>query len=245
MIRNIGRMQLSALLGPALGAVVGGVAAALVTVALLGPDEKEKRQPATAGIEAEDDPELDDEPSSSELEERVIRLEQAVGSLARRAVSTPAAAGAGQPDGAAEQPIVDDPVFEAAVRDVVDRLEEERNTDRELRRAERRKQRAERWAANLADKLRLSEQQRAAISAINQRFQDQFRQAARGDGGFLDRDARRARFAELRTQAEAELARVLDGSQLQSYRELPEKEQLGGRRGRDREDRGERGRRGQ
>ena len=227
-------MRATAILGPALGAFAGGIVAALVTIAIVKPGKTEDRSSRSgAKIEAEADPDADLEETSSPLEERVARLENAVGGLARRALA-PAAAGSGEPAPSGDTQVIDDPVFEAAVRDVVERLQEERVADRQLERSERRKQRAEQWSGELAGTLRLNDRQRAAVSAVAQQFYDRIREAGSSDAGRLDREARRARMAELRTQAENELGRVLDGSQLQSYRALPEEQKLGGRRGRSR-----------
>lgn len=186
---------------------------------------------------------------TSSIEQRLQALERSAGApraprrvvLATGSASPPGSTG---PLGAAPgeasaagggDPVVDNPVFEAAVRDLVDRIEEERQSERELERAERSRQWAEQWANDLRDPLKLSDAQKAKLQEIASQFWDRLREARRGDAGLPgSREERRARLNALRDEAEAKLAEVLDGSQMSTYRGLDEEQRLGARFGRDR-----------
>ena len=149
---------------------------------------------------------------------------------AARTNDAPGEAASGKPV-ADVAPIIDNPVFEAAVRDVLDRAEQERHVERESQRAEWRKQAAEEWANGLTEKLRLTEMQKAKALAVATTFWEKLRDLRQSDAGpALSRQELRARMDELRSAAEAELGQVLSASQLNSYRELDEASRLGSRR---------------
>jgi hypothetical protein len=239
-------MRVSPILGPALGAVVGGVLGALVTLSVAAPKAAKK---GAERVEAEAVAQ-----ATPDFEGRVAALERAVQRLHQRAL-LPSSLSSGKPGtadapGAApapgdSSPVVDDPVFEAAVRDVVQRVEEERDADRELERSERRRQMADEWASGLATTLKLTEQQKVKLGEIATQFFQNLRELRNSDAGVPNREAFRAQIGQLRTQAEAKLGEVLDGSQLQAYQALDEEQRLGARPGRNRgQGRGE-GREGQ
>jgi hypothetical protein len=228
-------MHVSPVLGPALGAIVGGVLASLVTLWVVSPTKTENKRTPGRGAEAVA------EPPVSDVEGRVAALERAVQRLHQRALlpSSIASATPGSPDGTGASPapgdtspVVDDPVFEAAVRDVVQRLEEERDADRELERSERRRQMADEWANGLVGTLKLTEQQKLKLSEIATQFFQSIRELRSSDAGIPNREAFRAQVGQLRTSAEAKLGEVLDGTQMQTYRALEEEQRLGARPGR-------------
>ncbi len=169
-----------------------------------------------------------------ELSPRVAVLERTVSRLAaqpRVALTLPApvnAADAPRPAPAPSAAVVDDPVFEAAVRDVVQRVDEEHVSEREAKLAEQRQAAATHWAGALVDKLHLTDQQQTKIAAIARDFYDHVREAlAAPEGGtppsFNDQ---RAKVRALRSESEQKLGQVLEPSQLASYEQLDDDEKL-------------------
>jgi hypothetical protein len=227
-------LKASAIAIPAGSALVGSLVGAWLAIAFVPKSETSARPERTPPAEPA-------EPASAALDARVARLESSVQALAvRDGMARAAAAGLSDVPGEAASgkapvadvaPIIDNPVFEAAVRDVLDRAEQERDLERESQRAEWRKQAAEEWANGLTDKLRLTEMQKAKALAVATTFWEKLRDLRQGDAGPpLNRQELRARMDELRSTAEAELGQVLSASQLNSYRELPEASRLGSRR---------------
>ena len=142
--------------------------------------------------------------------------------------ASPEAARTEKPPPADVAPIVDNPVFEAAVRDVMDRAEQERSLERETQRAEWRKRASEEWGNDLSQKLRLTDIQKAKVIEIANGFWEKLRDARQSDAGAPPtREQRRQQLDALRQAAEADLAKVLDHSQITSYRELDEASRLG------------------
>lgn len=218
----------SALLLAAVGSgLVGGAVGALLVVLLT--------RSASPEVRAKPEPIVEPGTPAPQLEGRVAALERSLRALAlrestARAHSPPAAsaqAGPSEPAPADVAPIVDNPVFEAAVRDVMDRAEQERDAEREAQRAEWRKQAAQDWASGLTDKLRLTEAQKVKLVEISSKFWEQLR-ARPGDSAEPEsRQQRRERMDALRKSAEEELGKVLDATQLATYRGLDEAERLG------------------
>jgi hypothetical protein len=214
------------------GALVGGAAGALLVVLLtrsVGPEGRAKSQPIAEqgpGRRTQAAPELDGRVAALERSLRALALRESTA----RALSpaTSAEGGAVKAPPADVAPIVDNPVFEAAVRDVLDRAEQERDAEREAQRAEWRKQVAQDWANGLSEKLRLTEAQKTKLAEISSKFWDQLRAARPADGGEPEsRQQRRERLDALRKAAEEELGNVLDPAQLERYRGLEESERLG------------------
>lgn len=219
----------STLLLAAVGSgLVGGAAGALLVVLLT--------RSASPEVRAKPELLVEPGPPAPQLEGRVAALERSLRALAlrestARAHSPPAGSAdpaADKPPPADVAPIVDNPVFEAAVRDVMDRAEQERDAEREAQRAEWRKQVAQDWAHGLTDKLRLTEAQKAKLVEISGKFWEQLRAARPGDNAEPEsRQQRRERMDALRKSAEEELGKVLDATQLETYRGLDEAERLG------------------
>jgi hypothetical protein len=124
--------------------------------------------------------------------------------------------------------VVDDPVFEAAVRDVVQRVEEEHVSEHEAKLAEQRQTAATHFASGLVDKLRLTEQQQAKVAAIAHEFYDHVRDAlAATDGGAAPSfNDQRTKVRALRNDSEQTLGEVLDPSQRGSYEKLDDDDKL-------------------
>ena len=225
-------------LGPiavaALSGLLGGGVGALLTVAVL------RGSPPHGDTHAQPEPHGETpRPTQSALDGRVTSLERALQalalreSMARAAAPQPSAGAiAGEkPPVADVAPIVDNPVFEAAVRDVMDRAEQERDVEREAQREEWRKQAAEVWVSDVSEKLRLTEMQKAKVAEVAKGFWEHLRDLRQSDAGPPpSRQQWRERVDALRKSAEADLAKVLDPGQLTSYRELDEASQLGSQR---------------
>ena len=226
-------LKAQAVVVPGLTAVVGGAIGAVLTFLLLKPSAVTRVQPErTAAVEHA-------EPAKSPLDGRIAALERAVqalslrDSMARATAKGPSDAGAEKQPSADVAPIVDNPVFEAAVRDVMERAEQERNVEREAQRAEWRKQASEDWANDLTGKLRLTDMQKAKDLAVASDYWDKLRDLRQGDAGAAPtRQELRARMDELRAAAETELGKVLSPTQMNSYRELDQASRLGTRRNR-------------
>lgn len=169
------------------------------------------------------------------LESRLRALEEKVARLSRRppAMSALLAAGVGggpQDAGASNTtPVVDDPVFEVAVRDIVDRVEEERSTERDVRRDEQRRRMAETWANELGLELSLNESQKAKVAEIVSEMFQRLRELRNMDAGAVRRSERVARMRAVSEDAEKQLSAVLDTNQMTAYRSLDEDLRLTGR----------------
>jgi len=122
---------------------------------------------------------------------------------------------------------VDDPVFEAAVRDVVEQFDEERRAERQSRSDERRRQAAERWSTSLGDKLALTEDQKQKVMALATDYANEVRTARGSDAEQVSGDEWRQKAAALREKSEARLTQVLDPVQRKKYDALEEDEKLG------------------
>ncbi len=223
--------RVQALLVPALSALFGGAVGALVTVSLL-PSAKAPRPAASAAAEERN------ADAPSDVEDRIAALERSLERLRGRVAlqplgaAAPGASGAAASSGSAPQaevaPLVDNPVFEAAVLDVMDRAEQARRADREAERSEWRKQMAQQWAGDLSGKLKLTDAQKAKLEEIASTFMERVRELRESDAGPpASRDEWRSRVGALREQAETDIGKTLDASQMGSYRELPEEERLG------------------
>ncbi|HVJ15976.1 MAG TPA: hypothetical protein VM686_11045 [Polyangiaceae bacterium] len=146
--------------------------------------------------------------------------------------SAPAPGGGERPGGS--DPVVDNPVFEAAVRDLVDRIEEERQSEREVERGERRRQWSEQWTNDLTASLKLNDAQKTKMQEIANQFWERLRELRNGDAGASpSREERRAQMGALRDEAESKMAQVLDPSQMSTYKSLEDGQRLGGRFGRE------------
>ncbi|HYJ07955.1 MAG TPA: hypothetical protein VEX18_03075 [Polyangiaceae bacterium] len=218
---------------PGLSALAGGAVGALLTLAVVRGNE------SSADTRARPEPlTKSSQPTQSSADERVASLERSLRALELKGLARAAAQPVGStprgteiPPVADVAPIVDNPVFEAAVRDVMERAEQERNLERESQRAEWRKRTAEEWSSAVGEKLRLTEIQKAKAAEIAQAFWDRLHDLRQTDAGPPpSRQERREQVATLRRASEAELAKILDPSQLTTYSELDEAEKLGSNR---------------
>lgn len=225
-----------------IAALVGGAAGSLLTRAWPAPP---KPTPTRAVAEARAGAASDND----DVRERVETLERAVAGLDRdrRARVVARAMDDGTPAAsAAARTSVDDPVFEAAVRDVLDQIASEKSSAREVERAERRAQRAHRYAERLATDLGLSAESQRRVAELMQRHVDTLRSLRDADGGTgNDREAWRATRDEQVKKTEEQLAALLSAEELARYKALPEEQRVGAvRSGGDRGERGNSGRGG-
>lgn len=186
-------------------------------------------------------------PDTSDLEKRITTLEQnAAKSERSRRVERAAAAAApsgDDPGGAAPapgKPHIDDPVFDTAVRDIIDQVSEERREEREARQTDRRKRMAEAWTQEIAGELGLSDAQKQKVADIVREYFDSLRALRDSDAGPpASRAQWRERARAEREKAEKKLGQTLDAGQMEKYKGLDDDKKLGmggggrGRRPRD------------
>jgi hypothetical protein len=93
----------------------------------------------------------------------VAALEREVWRMRRERNVARALAGFSDPTADAQAPkapVVDDPVFEAAVRDVMDRMDAEKSAERRTRQTDRIREMSERWADSGVDRAALTPEQK-------------------------------------------------------------------------------------
>ena len=210
----------TAIVAAVLGGLVGG---GIVRFTMRGPapSASATREPGAA-------------PDTSDLEKRVAQLERGSSRSVRaermeRAAAQAAPSGAGDepaPAGAG-RPHIDDPVFENAVRDVLEQVEDERREERSARGAERRKRMAERWTGELASELGLSDAQKQKVAEAVQEYFESLRALRDSDAGPASRSEWREAARSEREKAEGKLGQILDSGQLQKYKALDEDKKLG------------------
>lgn len=205
-------------------ALLGGVAGGLVVSRFPAP-------PAASSVQAEPE---SPPPEGQTLESRVLALEAKVSRLSRRppGVSPLPTLGATGPQDAGivnAAPVVDDPVFEVAVRDIVDRVEDERSTERDVRRDEQRRRMSETWVNELGLELSLNEAQKVKVGEIVTEMFQRLRELRNLDAGAVRRSERIARMRAVSDDAEKKLGGVLDSNQMAAYRGLDEGLRLTGR----------------
>lgn len=208
-----------------LGGAIGGAATRFLPPRAPGPAPR-----ASAGT-------LAAEPTG-ESEARVAQLERRLGVLERRRTGGDALAAYGQAlardeqQGAARSSDgggtatteAANPAFELAVRSVLERIEEERDLERESNRAERQQRRAAEIVNSLSQEVVLLPAQKLKVEQLlNEHFAG-LRKL--GDRQAPDRPAtrqeRRDRMRQLNEQLETKLSGVLDGKQLNQFRERRE-----------------------
>lgn len=232
-------------------AIVGGLAAGLV-VSMTSPTPPRERRPVG-------EPQAEPPPESGELTRLEVRLAALEGKLAalrrqqqsreqlkKYAESLAEDDGTGASKKRAPNGVVDgeDPVFELAVRSVMDRVDWEKDEQQKAERQQQRDERADRQTALLTERLGLNDEQSEAVSAVLVRQMDRFRALRDRDGNSegprpATRSEWRQQITEIRKQTEDELLAVLTEAQMAEYRAVAEEEGIGargfGRRGRERD----------
>jgi hypothetical protein len=233
-------------------AIVGGAVGTAGTLAVRGkPAPEAKRElvrdepgerhvaPAAPASAADDSAENDLRVRVRSLEQRVSLLTAA---LAKNGLEPPRGAGEGAE--AAEDADVASPVFEAAVRDILDRVDDEQREERQARRGARMEEGAREISAELAAKLGLSAEQQQKLQEITKAHFAAFaamRDEAPENRPKTPEEWRERRNAQ-RTKTDEAVRALLTPEQMRAYEALPEDERLGGGRpwSRGRGDRSER-----
>lgn len=221
------------------GGLVGGIVASSMGAA--PPPKTDQEKPKTESSESSD---LDPR-AVTRLETRLAELEGRVSALRRQreavaslkdyakamAEGDTEATGTKQPSAPG---VVDaeDPVFELAVRSVMDRVEWEKDEEKKVTRAQRRSERTQRHAELLTERLALSDEQAKAVGAALNKQMETFRKLREeGENGEEERPATRAEWRErvgkIRSQTERELGEILDEEQMKGYRAFAEEEGVG------------------
>lgn len=211
------------LLVPAVSALVGGAAGGALVYALLTHGAHAPRLAASAEARGAARPA---EPSANDddVDARLARLEQrsaaaqALGEVAR-AMSAGKDAGSFAPGDAK----ADNPVFELAVRGVLDKVEWEKNEERKVEQQNQRAERAQHMSDYLAQKLTLSNDQKSSVQQIFSDSMDALRNLRDPpDGGRppQSREEWRQAMDSIRTQADQRMNAVLTPAQMQSYQAL-------------------------
>lgn len=129
-----------------------------------------------------------------------------------------------------------DPVFEAAVADIIDRDIERRRAERQEKRREKREQEINTSVAELATTLGLGPQQTAKMTELLHSHWEELVQVREDPAPNLSREERRAKQDALVSATEAKFMQLLNPRQVEEYRKLPNKQKIkmGGRSERDR-----------
>jgi hypothetical protein len=187
--------------------------------------------------------------ADSALEARLVEVERQLSSLrrsmqARQALTKYAesiqeeseSADGKRPTKPTLKGVVDDadPVFELAVRSVMDRVEWEKDEERKAVRQQRRSERASRQTALLSERLQLSPEQAQEVAALLTTQMDSFRSLRNRDEGSTEsrpatRSEWRERIQAIRKETESKLSEVLSDDQMKAYLSLAEEEGIGGR----------------
>jgi hypothetical protein len=172
----------------------------------------------------------------AELARRLELVERALaaGEPRVRGVSTALAPAGGEPVGIEPAALddapaqVDSPVFEAAVRDIIDRTEEGREGERAAAREEKRRHRDKYWVNELTMRLGLTPAQTERLLTIQADLAtelDRERQSSE-NGQFTPRDKRRAAQRAIRQRADEQLRGVLAPRQQSAYDQLSDELKL-------------------
>lgn len=225
---------------PTLGAVLGCVAG--LTYASLGPTAAAaKKVPArmepTTVSAAQDDQELATLSTRvRSLEQRVSLLTAALGAAGANVAQARGEQGEGEPGqddqgGAIAAADVADPVFEAAVRDILDRIDDERREEQTTRMQQRARYGAQRAADRLTEELGLTQVQQQELFDIMKKHYESL--AALRDENAPDRPATpgewRDKMRELRQATDDRMKGALSPAQLEKYDALDSSEFFGGR----------------
>lgn len=221
-------------------AAIGGAIGTAATLALAEPPPTTPTKESAKSEESRVSAPAAAETTDSEQRVRLRSLEQKVSLL----TAALAKGGVGADREGEDTSDVASPVFEAAVRDLLDRIDEERREERQSRRGARMEEGARALSENLTRKLGLSkDQEQKLVEATKRHFAALM---ALGDESSETRPKtsaeRRERREALRQQMDDELSRIFSGAQHAAYEELPDEERIGARRpwSGDRPQRGER-----
>lgn len=230
---------LTALVASLFGGVLGSVA----TLWMRPAPEKltsEKAEVVAADDEVNGDVAAED---VSSVDRRLIALERKLSLLASSALRNTGA----QPEDDAALPSnadVADPVFEAAVLDIMDRERERQDTERDQRRETVRKERTERTANDLETKLGLKGDQKTRVVGVIDEHYAEMTKLRESENPPANRREWRQKMEEITARTNETLSAIFSPTQMASYQALEPDEQIGqiggGGRERSREERSRR-----
>jgi hypothetical protein len=215
-----------------MGAITGGSVAALIsredspesgTPAAVAPVNERSSTPANAT--ASDDVAA----RLTQLERRVATLQVLQQRLALdRQVKNAERGPAGDTPTADPNALdVADPVFEAAVADIIERDIERRRVERREQRQQQREQEMARTVSQLSRTLSLAPAQQSELLRLLNEHQGKVSELRENSDPNVDNRADlRARFDALAATTEESVLRVLSPQQVDSYRALPRDEQI-------------------
>lgn len=204
-----------------LAASVSGALGGALTASLLnGADKKVPSKPSkdVSRVEARAA-----EPTPDETLRRLTDVERQVASLRtiqQRLMLERQAAEDDDPNHDTPPLDVADPVFEAAVMDIIGRSSEKRRMERQEQRRQRRSQSITDSVGKLAQSVNLNPAQVNQLTEIMERHWDRLHEL-RETPPQGDRAERREQLAELAQAAEENIRKVLDSRQLAEYDGLP------------------------
>lgn len=184
----------------------------------LGSDQGERTD---AGEEEE-------EPEAEALRGRMAALERRVSLLTAALARGQQAPGDDAAGPSPREADVADPVFEAAVLDIMDRERERADGERETRRVELRTQRTARVSEGLATNLGLDQGQKQEVADLISSHFDAVRALRSDDNPERPVTPRewREKAAELERTLQARLAEVLSPAQMAAYQALDPEDQI-------------------
>jgi hypothetical protein len=206
--------------------LVGGFAGGLVSEWRQPSLRPESRSVAALTSEPEDLERLDNRLAAVERATLELERERRLLGLIRTRVEQDSASEGAAADAASDAPNkIDDPVFAEAVRDVVQKVDVERSSERV---DEKRRKLARQWSIQTSQVLALSDAQASALNQLAVEYSQEADSLAEGDDGAEapDPERLRAQLAALRGRYEQRLGGILDGKQMSLYQDLPPKQRL-------------------
>ncbi len=212
-----------------MGALTGGSVAALIA----RDDSRESRPPAKVAPENERSSTPANATANDDVAARLAQLERRVATLQvlqqRLALDRQVKDAERAPVG--DNPTADldvaDPVFEAAVADIIERDIERRRVERREQRQQQREQEMSRSVSQLSRALSLAPAQQSELLRLLSEHREKVSELRENAEPNVDNRADlRARFDALAETTEKSVLRVLSPQQADSYRALPRDEQI-------------------
>jgi hypothetical protein len=217
-----------------LGAVVGGVAGSVATLTLgsslvASPEPRGKAKSKAEEAGAAVGSAVAGEPSDasgrlSKLEHRLALMTRALSQRVGEPQDDEESQEGLLPQGASD---VADPVFEAAVLDIMDREQERKTEEQDSYRKELRVERSKRFAAGLSEQLKLSPEEQEKVSQVITDYFESFRQLRDSPERPVTRREWGEKSAELKATLEKQLQESMSAAQFREYQDLPEEDKIG------------------
>jgi hypothetical protein len=173
--------------------------------------------------------------AKADLVRRLEAVERALATLETpaRVVPTALAAAEDEPAGndpsALDAPVhVDNPVYEAAVLEIIEQADQSRGVQRPAADDDQRRRRSEYWVNELTMRLGLTPAQTDKLLALQSALQSDLERERRAfsEGAFVPREQRRAARQAIRRRAEERLRGALAPRQQVAYEQLDDKLKL-------------------